>query len=127
MKQPTSSQPRKQRVWARDAPLHKKQKMVVSSLSAELRKKYGRRSLPVRKGDVVKVLSGSFKGVSGQVTRVELKTLKVYVAGVTVKKSDNTDVERPLRSSQLQITELELDDAQRREMLERTMKTENAQ
>ena len=51
----SSKQPRKQRKYRAEAPLHVKHKLVSANLSKELRKKYGRRSFPLRKGDTVLV------------------------------------------------------------------------
>jgi len=122
MKQPKSKKPRKQRKWLVEAPLHRRQKMIGSTLSRELRKKYNRRSLPVRKGDTVKIIRGEFKGVSGEVTRVSLKSYKIYVDGVTIKKADGTDVEKALDPSNVMITDLFMEDKERREVLERKIK-----
>jgi len=122
MKQPKSKKPRKQRKWLVEAPLHRRQKMIGSTLSRELRKKYNRRSLPVRKGDTVKIMRGEFKGVSGEVTRVSLKSYKIYVDGVTIKKADGTDVEKALDPSNVMITDLFMEDKERREVLERKIK-----
>jgi len=105
-----------------EAPLHRRQKMIGSTLSRELRKKYNRRSLPVRKGDTVKIMRGEFKGVSGEVTRVSLKSYKIYVDGVTIKKADGTDVEKALDPSNVMITDLFMEDKERREVLERKIK-----
>ena len=95
---------------------------MSSPFSKELKEKYDRNSLPVRKGDYVLVMRGSFKGVKGHITKVDLTEYKVYVEGVTVKKADGTDVERPLRASNLMITELDLEDKKRREILGRKVK-----
>jgi len=117
MRKPTSKKKRKQHKWIAQAPLHQKQKFMHSMLSPELKKKHGKNSIQVRKGDVVKVLRGSFKGITGQVTAARLKDTKVYVQGVTVKKADGTDVERPLHPSNLMITELYDEDKRRMQKL----------
>ncbi|MFH1403908.1 MAG: 50S ribosomal protein L24 [Candidatus Altiarchaeota archaeon] len=124
MKKPSSSKPRRQRKWLYEAPLNVRRKMMSSPLSKELKEKYNRNSIPLRKGDSVKVMRGSFKGVNGQVTRVDLKKYKVYVEGVTMKKADGTDVEKSLNPSNVMITELFLEDKKRREILGRTAKEE---
>lgn len=93
-----------------------------STLSKELREKYHRRSLPVRKGDNVQIMRGGLKGTSGEVMRVNLKNYKIYVDGVTLKKADGTDVERALDPSNVMITDLYMEDKERREMLERKIK-----
>ena len=120
--QPTSSKPRKQRKWLSCAPLGKKQKMIGATLSKDLRAKYKRRNFPVRKGDKVKVMRGDFKGATGEIMEVDLKTQKVLVDGITVKRASGTDVERPMDPSNLMLTELNLEDKERRDILERKTK-----
>ncbi|MBI2545172.1 MAG: 50S ribosomal protein L24 [Candidatus Aenigmarchaeota archaeon] len=66
MKRPTSKAPGKQRKFLHDAPLHLKRKILSSHLSKELKAKYTRRSLAVRKGDEVHVMRGKFKGKTGK-------------------------------------------------------------
>jgi len=124
--QPTSKKPGKQRKWRYNAPLHRRQKMVASPLSRELREKYKRRTLSPRKGDKVRVMRGDFKGNTGEVTRVSLKTYKIYIDGITIKKADGTDVERAMDPSNVMITDLFMDDKERRDVLERNLVEENA-
>ncbi|MEM3690839.1 MAG: 50S ribosomal protein L24, partial [Candidatus Micrarchaeia archaeon] len=62
-----SVQPRKQRKYVKNAPLHIKRRMISAHLSKELREKYGRRNVQLRKGDRVKVLRGSMRGRTGTV------------------------------------------------------------
>jgi large subunit ribosomal protein L24 len=120
MAKPTSSQPRKQRNWLRDAPLHTRRKMLASALDKELKAKYKRNSLPVRKGDTVKIMRGNMKGHSGQVMSVDTKNYKIFISGVIAKKADGKEVERPIHPSNVMITELNEEDKQRRQMLQRT-------
>ncbi|NOZ82197.1 MAG: 50S ribosomal protein L24 [Euryarchaeota archaeon] len=115
----SSRQPRKQRKQLFNAPMHRRQKMVCAHLSRELREEYGRRSLPVRKGDKVRVLRGDFKGHEGLVERVDLKRMRIFVTGVTVQKSDGTERLYPLHPSNVEIVKLELRDEERKEVLER--------
>jgi large subunit ribosomal protein L24 len=121
MKQTTSAQPRKQRKWRANAPLHKRQKMVSAPLSKELKTKYKKKSIPVCKKDTVKITRGSQKGHSGEVLRVDLKTLKIYVSGLIAKKSDGKEKERPIDPSNVELTSISDEDKQRREMLSRKM------
>jgi large subunit ribosomal protein L24 len=108
-----SKQPRKQKKYSANAPLHLKKKLVSANISKELRKKYGKRSIPVRKGDVVKIMRGKFKGKKGKVTEVRMKYEKIIVEGIQVKKQEGSKVNFPLRASNLQITEINLDDKKR--------------
>jgi len=122
MKKPTSSKPGKQRKWRAQAPLHAKGRMIASPLSRELRTKYKRKTLRPRKGDVVQVACGEFSGTQGEVTLVDVKKAKIKLAGVTQKKADGTEVEKFIDPSNVVLTELYMEDARRREILERKLK-----
>ena len=108
-----SSQPRKQRKYAANAPLHLKRKLLSVSLSRDLRKKASTKNIPVRKGDVVKIMRGKFKGKQGKVTEVKTKMEKIYVEKIQAKKRDGSSVNVPVRASNLQIVELNLEDKKR--------------
>lgn len=108
-----SKQPRKQRKYLANAPLHLKKKIISVNLSKELRKKYGKRNLPLRKGDVVKIMRGKYNKKSGKVLAVKLKSRKVTIENVQIKKLDGSKVNTPLNSSNLQIIELNLEDKKR--------------
>ena len=101
-----SKQTRKQRKFRAEAPLHIKHKFIAASLSKELRKKYSRRSFPVRKGDNVKIFGGRFDGKTGKITEVDLKNLKVAIENVQAQKRDGTKVNVYVSPSKLQILEL---------------------
>jgi large subunit ribosomal protein L24 len=119
---PESKKPRKQRKALYTAPLHKRRKLLSAHLSKELREKYKRRSLPIRKGDEVKVLRGEFKGKVGKVSKVDLKKLKVYVEGITRKRTVGTEVQVPIHPSNLMIINPDLSDKRRLLILERSSK-----
>ena len=108
----SSKQPRKQRKYLANAPLHMKNKFISSNLSKDLRKKYGR-NLPIRKGDNVKIMRGEFKGKKGKVTKVLLKLSKIIVEGIQIKKKDGSKVDIKLEPSNLQIIELNMEDKRR--------------
>ena len=108
-----SKQPRKQRKYRAKAPLHIKRKFVGVNLSKELRDKHGKRNLPVRKGDTVKIMRGKFKNKKGKVTTVNIKTSKIIIEGIQVKKKDNSKANIKLQPSNLQIIELFLEDKKR--------------
>jgi large subunit ribosomal protein L24 len=116
-----SKQPRKQRKYRYNAPLHIKQKFIHANLSKELREKYNRRGFQLRVGDVVKVMRGKFKGKIAKVTKVNLKKLKIYLEGITRKKADGKEVQVPIRPSNLQIISLNLEDKARVRSLERKL------
>lgn len=108
-----STQPRKQRKFRANAPLHTRGKFLNSTLSKELRKKYGIRSLRVRKSDKVKVMRGNFKDHEAKVDRVSTKDEKVYLEKVEITKRDGSKTTRPFNASNLMIIELNLDDKKR--------------
>ncbi len=108
-----SSQPRKQRKSRYQAPLHIRHKLMGAMLSPELREKHKIKTIPVRAGDVVKVLRGDNKGKEGKVAAVNLAKLTITVDGVSVAKADGTEVPRPVQPSNVMITKLETKDAMR--------------
>jgi len=103
------------------APLHQRHKQFGAHLDKELRKKYGCRTLPVRKGDKVKVMRGDFAGLEGDVTEVDTKNYQIYVTGATVTKTDGTQVTRPIHPSNVTITKLK-SDKERDKILDRRSK-----
>ena len=87
-----SKLPRKQRKYRANAPLHIKRKLVSANLSKELRKKYGKRSFPLRKGDSVKILRGEFKRKTGKIDSVDLKKSRVVIEGIFRSKKEGSKV-----------------------------------
>ena len=104
-----SKKPKKQHKYIAQAPLHIKGDFLASHVSKELRQKYKRRSLRVKKGDKVKIMRGNFKGKIGKVERVDIKATKVYVLGIEVAKKDGSKSLYPIHPSNLLIQELVLD------------------
>lgn len=123
----SSKQPRKQRKYVANAPLHVKRKLLSVNLSKPLRKKHEKRNLVVRKGDVVKILRGKFKKKQGKVLRIDLQRLKIIIEGITIKKIDGSKVEVPMRPSNLQIQELNLEDKKRRKQMQQEIKTSSTE
>lgn len=101
-----SSQPRKQRKYVANAPLHLKKKLVSVNLAKPLRTKEGKRNVQIKKGDKVKIMRGKYKGKQGKVLEVSLKYSKIYIENIQVTKMDNSKANVPLRPSNLQIIEL---------------------
>lgn len=113
----SSVQPRKQRKYQANAPLHIKRKMIHSHLSKELRQKHGKRVVRVKKGDKVKVMVGSFKGKIGAVERVDTKNCKIFISKVEYTKKDGSKTMYPIHVSNVMITELNMEDKRRKEKL----------
>lgn len=119
-----SSQPRKQRKYRANAPLHLKKKFVSVNLSKELRKKHGKRNISAKKGDKVKILRGKFKGKQGKIIAVKIKRSRITIEGVQKKKQDGSKANIKLVPSNLQIIELNLEDKKRMKDLETKTKKE---
>lgn len=109
----SSTQPRKQRKYIAKAPLHLKRKLLSVNLSKELRQKHKVRNIVIKKGDKVKIMRGKFAKKTGKVETVKIKLQKVYIEGIFAKKLDGSKVNVPLRASNLQIIELNLEDKKR--------------
>ncbi|MDP1729245.1 MAG: 50S ribosomal protein L24 [archaeon] len=119
-----SKQGRKQRKYSAQAPLHIKAKMLSAHLSIDLRKKYNRRAVPIRKGDTVKVMIGNFKKKTGKVADVQRLTQRVSVEGLQVSKKDGSKVNVYFYPSNLMIIELNVEDKKRLDSIKKENKTE---
>src|SRR3989339_1229949 len=108
-----SKQPRKQRKYLINAPLHTRHKFLSAHLSKDLRTKYGKRSIPVRKGDEVLVMRGNFKKKKAKITTVNLKRGKVFLENIQRSKRDGSKVNIPFYPSNLMIMTLALEDKER--------------
>lgn len=114
----SSKQIRKQRKYRYNAPLHLKQKFLSAHLSVDLRKKYGLRSLQLRKGDKIKIMKGQFAKRECKVERVNLKKELVFLSGIESIKKDGNKVQFPFKASNLMLIELDLSDKKRKSKLE---------
>jgi len=119
-----SKQPRKQRKFIARAPLHIKRKLLSVNLSKELRKKQGKRNVVARKGDIVKIMRGKFKKKQGKIIEVKTKLGKIYIEGIQAKKMDGSKTNVPLKASNLQIIELNVDDKKRKLKIKKETKKE---
>ncbi len=113
-----STKPRKQRKMLRNMPIHRKGRLLSAHLSPELRKKYGIRSMTVRKGDVVQIVRGAFTGHTEKVSSVDRTRYLLHIEGVTIAKSDEKQVSRPIHPSNVIITKLDTSDPWRKRKLD---------
>ncbi len=115
-----STKAKKQRKARATAPLHRKKRMIAAHLDSALISEYNVRSLPVRKGDTVRIIRGSedLKASEAKVASVDLKRCKIIVEGVTIAKADGTQKQKPVDPSDVVLTRLDLSDAWRRRKLE---------
>ncbi|MBD3259587.1 50S ribosomal protein L24 [Candidatus Woesearchaeota archaeon] len=105
-----STQVRKQRKYRYNAPLHIRNKFMGATLSKELKDKHKRKTLPIRVGDRVRVLRGKFRKNDAKVERLDVKRNKVYLEKIRLTKKDGSEVAVALRSSNLMIISLNMDD-----------------
>lgn len=120
-----SSQPRAQRKFRYNAPLHDRQKFMHAHVSDELAKKLGikSRSISVRKGDTVKVQSGSHMGKTGKVSAVDLKTGRIFIEGINRKNAKGKEFPLPIYSSNVYLTDIDLTDKLRSAKIEKLKAT----
>jgi large subunit ribosomal protein L24 len=118
----SSKQPRKQRKYRANAPLHVRQKMASSHLAKDLRGQYKRRSAPIRKGDEVRVMSGEPKGKYGKVERVDLKSMRVFVENIKARKANGQEMPVAIDPSNILILKIGSDDKKRFASLGRKLK-----
>ncbi|KAF0985300.1 hypothetical protein HZS_6640 [Henneguya salminicola] len=92
------------------APSHERRKLMSSPLSKELRKKYGVRSLPIRKDDEVTVRRGEHKGADiYKVITVRRQKYVIHLHGITTEKSNGTTVPIGIHPSNVEIVKLKID------------------
>jgi len=114
-----SRQPRKQRKFRANAPIHTRRKFLSARLSKDLTKKYNTRNIPLRKGDRVKIVRGQYSGRLGKIDSVDIVRTIVRIEGTERTKMDGTKSLYPIHPSNVIIQELVLDDKLRKQILER--------
>ncbi|MFH0927448.1 MAG: 50S ribosomal protein L24 [Candidatus Micrarchaeota archaeon] len=121
---PSSVQPRKQRKARADAALHQRKMMMHANVSKTLRAKLGtsRRSAIVRKGDKVRITTGSFKKKEGVVLEADYSCLKLYIEGIVRKNARGQEKLVPIDPSNVQISDGDFTLKDRKAMLERSAK-----
>ena len=118
-----SKQVRKQRKYRFNAPLHISHRLMSASLSKELRKKYQRRNFPLRKGDSVKVMRGSFKKKEGKIASIDLKKKRIMIEGIQRTKKDGSKISVFFDPSKVMIMSLVLEDKERLQAIEKKIKS----
>ena len=120
-----SSQRRKSRKAHFSAPSSIRRKILSSHLSKDLKAKYNVRSIPVRKGDTVKVMRGTYKGRSGKVQFVYRRRWCIYIEKLVKEKVNGQQAQLPIHPSNVEITALRLD-ADRKAILARKQRKTDA-
>jgi large subunit ribosomal protein L24 len=116
--------PRKQRKRLYNAPAHLRHKLMAAPLAPELISSKGAKTLPVRKGDTVRVVRGDHTGFEGKVSRVDLKRYRIFLEGLTREKVDGTNIFVSVHPSKVMIKNLKLDDKWRKAIVERKKELE---
>jgi large subunit ribosomal protein L24 len=111
--------PGKQRKMLFKAPAHLRHKIMSAPLSPELVKSRGVKTLPVRKGDTIRIMRGDHEGFEGKIQRINLSEYRIYVEGLTREKVDGTTIFVSVHPSKVMIRNLSLDDKWRKEILQR--------
>jgi large subunit ribosomal protein L24 len=120
----SGTNPDKQRKRLFNAPAHIRHKHMAAPLSRELAASRGAKTLPVRKGDTVRIERGDNKGFEGKVSRIDLKAYRIYMEGLTREKVDGTNIFIAVHPSKVQIRNLNLDDNWRKNILSRRKASE---
>jgi large subunit ribosomal protein L24 len=113
----SSSLPRKQRAAMYNRHNVEKRRQLRAPLSTELRTRYARRNITIRKGDTARIISGSFEGREERVAKVNVRDGTVTLDNVTLKKADAKLKPLPLKPAHLVLTRLNLADPWRRQRL----------
>lgn len=106
-------------MWLYNTSIKTIRKQITASLSPQLFEEYKTNSMQVREGDTVTIMRGSFAGVEGKVTRVDVRKSFLYVEGITREKTDGTAKLIPIHPSKVMIQNLNLEDKRRKEILKR--------
>ena len=101
-----ASKRRAQRKLQLGAPSSVKRKLMSSHLNKSLRDQYKIRSLPIKRGDEVKILKGKAKGKTGKVVQVYRKRNVIYVDKVQRDKQNGQTVFLPIKPSYCLIEKL---------------------
>jgi len=115
----TVKDPRKQRKRLYNAPAHIRHKLMAAPLAPELIRSKGVKTLPVKKGDTVRVVRGDHLGFEGKISRVDMKRYRIFLEGLTREKVDGTNIFVSVHPSKIMIKNLKLDDKWRKAIVER--------
>ena len=100
-------------------PKHLTERKLRSSLSRALREKFGRRNLRVIAGDTIKVIRGEYSGIEGKVEKVNMKRGSLAIEGIQREKVRGGNVKVAINSTNVVITDLDLDDKYRQALIQK--------
>ena len=93
-------------------------KQLSGSLSKDLRKKYGKRSVRMVEGDSAKIVRGEFAGVDGKVTKISVADRGVNIEGVKKEKLKGEKFDVYVHTTNIVLTGLDSGDKWRINKLE---------
>ena len=105
-------------------PKHMTERMLRSPLSRALREKYGRRNVRVIAGDTIKVMRGEYSGIEGKVEKVNMKKGSLAIEGIQREKVRGGNVKVEINSTNVVVTDLDLDDKLRQALIQRIHESE---
>ena len=105
-------------------PKHMTERMLRSPLSRPLREKYGRRNVRVIAGDTIKVMRGEYSGIEGKVEKVNMKRGSLAIEGIQREKVRGGNVKVEINSTNVVVTDLDLDDKLRQALIQRIHESE---
>jgi large subunit ribosomal protein L24 len=116
-----SAKPRLQRKRLYQATVDRRHRFLGAHIDPDLAGKSKLRlprALPVRSGDVVRIMRGSFRGKEGKIVSVDSKHGTAVIEGITIEKTDEKKVPRPIHASNLMIIKMDDTDPWRRKKYE---------
>ena len=93
-------------------------KQLSGTLSKDLRKKYGKRSVRMIEGDSAKIVRGEFAGVDGKITKISIASRGVNIEGVKKEKLKGEKFDVYVHTTNIIITGLDTGDKWRINKLE---------
>jgi large subunit ribosomal protein L24 len=97
---------------------HIRDSSIAAHLSDNLHQQYNTRSLRVIKGDTVRVMRGEYNGIEGKIESVNTMTGTLAIEGIQREKVRGGNVKVRIHSSNVLITNLNLNDKYRQESMQ---------
>jgi large subunit ribosomal protein L24 len=97
---------------------HMRDRSIAAHVVDNLRQQYRLRSCRIVKGDTVRVMRGEYSGIEGKVESVDTMTRGLAIEGIQREKVRGGNVKVRIHSSNVMITNMNLDDKYRQERLE---------
>lgn len=109
----SSKKPNKTRKEQYNLPIHKRAKAIAAHLNEKLKKELGKRTIPLRKKDTVKIMRGTYKGKTGKIIDIDKEKMKISIEKIVRKKSDGAEYNVAIDPSNVMAIELDKSDKKR--------------